>query len=123
MTIRKGFFDDTNWASIPSHEASGLKFNNMLSSILQTGTDLNIFGFPYGKDAENVRQILGYSTCQVANQGLDVYRTIRMSNDITERGNDGGPVFVRNNGFYQIVGVLSGSAFAKGRVVPILAVN
>jgi len=123
LVVQKGVFDDTNWAYIPTHEKSGLKFNNMLSSNLQAGMELEVFGFPYGKGVDSNPVTPGYTTCQVARQGLDDYRTIRVMNDHTARGFDGGPVFIRNNGFYQITGVLSGSAFAKGRVVPVSAVN
>ena len=121
--VQKGFFDDSNWASIPTHEKTGMKFNNMLSSGLQVGLKLEILGFTYGKSAEKKQLTPGYTTCQVAKQGLDAYKTIRVTNDDTERGFDGAPVLIHHNGFYQIVGVLSGSAFAKGRIVPVSAVN
>ena len=122
MAVQKGMIDNTNWASIPSHETSSLKFNNMLSANLQTGMELEVLGFSYGKDAENVQQALMYSTCNVAKSGLDDFKTISVSNDNTERGNAGGPVFIHHNGFYQIVGVSSGSSLAKGRITPISAV-
>jgi len=121
VVVRKGVVDDTDWATYQTHERTGLKFNNQLSSTLLVQTNLETLGFPYGRGAESIQVTPIYSTCQVAKQGLDVNRTIMVSNDNTERGNDGGPVFIRQDGVYQIVGILSGSTFAKGRVVPISA--
>ena len=123
VVVRKGVVDDTDWASYQTQERTGLKFNNPLSSTLPVQTDLEVLGFPYGRGAESIQVTPIYSTSQVAKQGLDVNRTIMVSNDNTERGNDGGPVFVRQDGEYQVVGILSGSTFAKGRVVPVSAVQ
>ena len=122
VVVRKGVVDDTDWASYQTQERQGLKFNNQLSGTLPVQTDLEVLGFPYGRGAESIQVTPIYTTCQVARQGLDVNRTIMVSNDNTERGNDGGPVFIRQDGVYQVVGILSGSTFAKGRVVPISAV-
>ena len=124
VVVRKAVIDNTDWAVYPSNETSGFQFNNALSSNLQTGAELGIFGFPYGRGAESSLQIEPiYSTCNVARQGLDVNGTIMVSNDNTERGNAGGPVLIKNGNTYQIVGVMSGSTFAKGRIVPISAVQ
>ena len=45
------------------------------------------------------------------------------SNDDTQSGNSGGPVFVVENGKFTVVGVLSGSTAGKGRIVPIKVVK
>ena len=124
VVVHKAVIDATDWAVYPSNESSGLPFNNALSSTLQTGAELGIFGFPYGRGAESTLQITPiYSTSNVARQGLDVDGTIMVSNDNTERGNAGGPVVIKNGNTLQVVGVMSGSTFAKGRIVPISAVQ
>jgi len=122
VVVRKAVIDDTDWAVYPSHETSGFPFNKALSTSLQIGAEIEVLGFPYGRGAESLQITPIYSTCIVAKQGLDINGTIMVSNDNTERGNDGGPALVKNNGIYQIVGILSGSTFAKGRIVPISAV-
>ena len=61
------------------------------------------------------------SHAEVAREGLDVNNTIMTANDNTEPGNSGGPVFVKRNNKYIVVGILSGSKYEKGRVVPIKA--
>ena len=121
--VRKGVVDDTDWAVYQTHETSGFKFNNALATTLPIQAELGILGFPWGRGAESIQVTPIYSTCQVARQGLDVNRTIMVSNDNTEKGNDGGPVLIWQNGEYQVIGILSGSTFAKGRVVPVSATN
>ena len=123
IVVRKAVIDDTDWAVYQRNDRSGMEFNNSLSTNLTIGAELEILGYPWGRGAESIEINPIYSTCNVARQGLDVNRTIMVSNDNTERGNAGGPVFIKNGGAYQIVGVMSGSTFAKGRIVPISAVQ
>ena len=123
IVVRKAVIDDTDWAIYQRNERTGFQFNNSLSASLTIGSELEILGYPWGRGAESVEINPIYSTCNVARQGLDVNRTIMVSNDNTERGNAGGPVLIKNEGAYQIVGVMSGSTFAKGRIVPITAVQ
>ena len=123
IVVRKAVIDDTDWAYYQRNERTGFQFNNPLSTNLTIGAELEILGYPWGRGAESVEINPIYSTCNVARQGLDVNRTIMVSNDNTERGNAGGPVLIKNEGTYQIVGVMSGSTFAKGRIVPITAVQ
>jgi len=118
---RTAVVDDTDWAVYQTLERSGFSHNSALSMNLDIGTTLAVQGYPWGRGADESVQVTPiYSTCQVARNGLDVNGTIMVSNDNTERGNDGGPVTIVNNaGVYQVVGILSGSTFAKGRIVPI----
>ena len=119
--LRKGVTDDTDWAVFQTLEKSGFTFNNELSTNLQIGAELEVLGFPYGLGANEIQITPIYSTSNVARQGLDAKGNIIVSNDNTGRGNAGGPVLVKNNGEYQVVGIMSGSTFAKGRIVPISA--
>ena len=121
---RTAVLDDSDWAVYQTLERSGYSHDRALSMNLDIGTTLAVQGYPWGRGADEAVQVTPiYSTCQVARNGLDVNGTIMVSNDNTERGNDGGPVTVVNSeGVYQVVGILSGSTFAKGRVVPISVV-
>jgi uncharacterized membrane-anchored protein YhcB (DUF1043 family) len=121
---RKALLDDTDWAVYQTLERSGFTHNSTLSMNLDIGTVLSVQGYPWGRGADEAVQVTPiYSVCNVARNGLDVNGTIMVSNDNTERGNDGGPVTVVNEeGVYQVVGILSGSTFAKGRIIPISVV-
>jgi hypothetical protein len=121
---RTAVLDDTDWAVYQTLERSGYSHDRALSMNLDIGTNLSVQGYPWGRGADEAVQVTPiYSTCQVARNGLDVNGTIMVSNDNTERGNDGGPVtVVSSDGSYQVVGILSGSTFAKGRIVPVSVV-
>jgi hypothetical protein len=121
---RTAVLDDTDWAVYQTLERSRLAHDRALSMNLDIGTTLAVQGYPWGRGADEAVQVTPiYSTCQVARNGLDVNGTIMVSNDNTERGNDGGPVTVVGaDGAYYVVGILSGSTFAKGRIVPISVV-
>jgi hypothetical protein len=121
---RSAVLDDSDWAVYQTLERSGFSHDRALSLNLDIGTTLAVQGYPWGRGADEAVQVTPiYSTCQVARNGLDINGTIMVSNDNTERGNDGGPVtVVGSDGGYRVVGILSGSTFAKGRIVPISVV-
>ena len=121
--VRKAVVGDANWAVYQSLETSGFQFNNALSANLETGATLEILGFPYGSGAESIQITPMYSTCNVARQGLNVNGILMVYNENTDRGNAGGPVLYKNNGIYQIVGMISGSTIAKGQIIPISAIQ
>ena len=124
LVRRTAVLDDTDWAVYQTLERSGYSHDRALSMNLDIGTVLSVQGYPWGRGADEAVQVTPiYSICNVARNGLDVNGTIMVSNDNTERGNDGGPVTIVNSeGVYQVVGILSGSTFAKGRIVPISVV-
>jgi pSer/pThr/pTyr-binding forkhead associated (FHA) protein len=124
LVRRTAVLDDTDWAVYQTLERSGYSHDRALSMNLDIGTVLSVQGYPWGRGADEAVQVTPiYSTCNVARNGLDVNGTIMVSNDNTERGNDGGPVtVVSSDGTYQVIGILSGSSFAKGRIVPISVV-
>ena len=113
---------DGDWAVIQTNKTKGLPFDNELSVNLPITTKLQILGFPHGRGGEDMRAPSPISShAEVAREGLDVNNTIMTANDNTEPGNSGGPVFVKRNNKYIVVGILSGSKYEKGRVVPIKA--
>lgn len=113
---------DGDWAVIQTNKTKGLPFDNELSVNLPITTKLQILGFPHGRGGEDMRAPSPISShAEVAREGLDVDNTIMTANDNTEPGNSGGPVFVKRNNKYIVVGILSGSYLEKGQVVPIKA--
>lgn len=120
--LKKSTLDDTDWAVIQTNKTKGLPFDNELSVNLPITTKLQILGFPHGRGGEDMRAPSPISShAEVAREGLDVNNTIMAANNNTEPGNSGGPVFVKRNNKYIVVGILSGSTAEKGRVVPIKA--
>lgn len=113
----------TDWAYVKVSK-SGMPFDANLSANLNAGTPLKILGFPLGRGGENPSAVSPiYSRAEVARKGLDVNGTIMASNDDTQSGNSGGPVFVVQEGKFTVVGILSGSTAGKGRIVPIKCVR
>ena len=45
-----------------------------------------------------------------------------VSNDNTEGGNSGGPIFANSGSGWEVVAIVSGGTYAKGRFVPIAVV-
>jgi hypothetical protein len=108
-----------DWVTIQTGKA-GLPFDNGMSVSLPVGTNLQILGFPRGRGGEDPRAVSPISShAEVARDGLDTDGTIMTSNDDTQSGNSGGPVFMLEDGKYTVVGILSGSTAGKGRIVPI----
>ena len=123
VVLKKANVATSDWVSIKTSKV-GLPFEPNLSAQLPIGTNLQILGFPYGRGGENPSAVSPISShAEVARDGLDVDGTIMTSNDDTQSGNSGGPVFVLQNNKYCVIGVLSGSTAGKGRVVPIKVVR
>lgn len=119
VVLKKADDDTTDWAYIRTQKA-GLPFDSDLSVHLPIGTNLQILGFPYGRGAEDPNKPSPISShAEVARDGLDVNGTIMTSNDDTQSGNSGGPVFVLKDQKYTVIGIVSGDTQGKGRVVPI----
>ncbi len=123
LPLKRADLATSDWISFKTSK-SGLVFDSDLSVKLPIGTSLDILGFPYGRGGENPAAVSPIaSSAKVARDGLDVDGTIMTSNDDTQSGNSGGPVFVVENGKFTVVGVLSGSTAGKGRIVPIKVVK
>ena len=117
--VKAAAVSTTDWVSIRT-SAKGAPFDNNLSTNLNAGTQLKILGFPLGRGGENPSAISPiFSSAEVARKGLDVDGTIMASNNDTQSGNSGGPVFAIKDGSFTIVGIVSGSTMGKGRIVPI----
>jgi hypothetical protein len=111
-----------DWACFDTGLQGGLNFN--FAPNLTPGTELEILGFPDGRGAENLNHIVPInSSCRLSRQGLDAESmTMMVSNENIEEGNSGGPVLHKNNGSYEVVGLVSGTTKRKGRIIPISAI-
>ena len=118
------FYDDTDWAYIKTSKTGGLAFDKASSVNLPAKTPLDILGFPHGRGAENPNKPSPiYTESTVARSNLDTDGTIMLSNEDTQGGNSGGPVFLLKDGKYYVIGILSGATDGKDRVVPIAAIH
>ena len=117
--IRVGADNLLDWAFCKTDKKGGLAFNNGLSTNLRQGTQLFVLGHPNCRGEKN--PVLSTAIC--SQNGLDVNGAIMASNDNTEGGNSGGPVFVRRNNKYEVIGIVSGDSGMKGSFVPIAAVD
>ena len=114
--FREGADGNLDWAYIQTNQQGSLKANREISTKLQQGTTLYALGYPSGRGEGN--PILSTAIC--SQNGLDVDGTIMSSNNNTEGGNSGGPIFIKNEkNEYEVVAIVSGRVNQKGRFVPI----
>ena len=105
-----------------NHSGNGLKANKELSTSLKQGTKLHILGYPHGWGKGDHPK---YSEAVCSQDGLskELGGTIMASNDNTEGGNSGGPIFVKTEKGWEVVAIVSGGTYQKGRFVPIAVVK
>lgn len=122
--IRQYNYGGGDWAILKTNKKGSLTYDSAFSKNMPVQTQLHIVGFPAGQGATtggNVSPI--YSTAVTARQGIEDDGTIKTANDNSDHGNSGGPVLVKKDGKYVVVGILvganKGSDSMKGRVVPI----
>lgn len=115
--IREGGLGANDFAYFTRSTNGGLTANKQLSTNLKQGTNLYILGYPHGWGKGKPI----FSTAVCAQDGLsnELGGTIMASNDNTEGGNSGGPIFVKDGENWSVVGIVSGGSYAKGRFVPI----
>ena len=104
-----------------NHSGSGLKANRELSTQLKQGTKLCILGYPHGW-AKGDPPIYSEAVCSQNGLSKELGGTIMVSNDNTEGGNSGGPIFANSGSGWEVVAIVSGGTYAKGRFVPIAVV-
>ena len=120
MVVRKAVHGRSDWAYYQTNEKEGLKYN-ALSSNLPLGTELEILGFSKGRYPENSQLSPTHSKSNVAKVGADPGSSIFNSNYNMEPGFAGGPVLIKSDGAYQVIGILSDASNEPGCIVPISA--
>lgn len=118
--IRTGALGTVDFAYINNGRSQGLKANGNLSTNLKQGTKLYILGYPHGWGQGN--PILSSAICAQNGLSKELGGTIMASNNNTEGGNSGGPIFVLNDKSWEVVAIVSGGSYAKGRFVPIAVI-
>lgn len=114
--------NDIAWAKIES--VGNLETNPEKSANLEAARELYILGFPLGIGASDPGTNMSpiYSTSTVGRSGLE-NNTIITTNNSTDSGSSGGPVFIKEGNQYQVVGVVSGGWGDEiGRIVPISSI-
>jgi len=113
-----------DWAYVKRGKSGELPFDGAFSTNLPVQTKLSVVGFPAGQGATvggKVSPIV--SQAVTSRQGLENNGTIKTSNDNSDHGNSGGPVFAVKDKKYVVIGILSGAnpgqESMKGRVIPI----
>lgn len=112
-----GYFD---WAYVKTNEKAGLKANRDISVKLKQGTSLYIVGYPNGWGQGN--PILSTAICSQDGLSKELGGTIMASNDNTEGGNSGGPIFIKGESDWEVIAIVSGGTNKKGRFVPIAVI-
>lgn len=124
--------DYRDYAWIQTNKKGNIPIDAEFSKNMPAGTKLSILGFPMGGGAEKLTNVTPlFVESSVMRPGLDKNGCIQLSNDETDHGNSGGPVFAVRDGKAVVVGILSGSSALggdpnakwKGRVVPISAIG
>lgn len=115
--IRDGALGALDFAYASHSGNGGLKANRQLSSNMKQGTQLYILGYPHGWGKG--KPIFSTAVCSQDGLSKELGNTIMVSNNNTEGGNSGGPIFVKSSSGFEVVALVSGSNYAKGRFVPI----
>lgn len=125
--VRAHNYRGGDWAYIKIDKTGSIEYDADYSMNLPVQTPLSIVGFPTNQGEIVNGQISPIvSQAITSRQGLEDDGTIKTSNDNSDHGNSGGPVFAVKDGKYIVVGILSGADQGadsmKGRVVPIGAI-
>lgn len=120
VQICEGMLGTIDAAYCQTDCTTGLKANRSISTNLQQGTQLYILGYPHGWGQG--APILSTAICSQNGINKELGGTIMVSNDNTEGGNSGGPIFIRNGSEWEVVAIVSGGNAAKGRFVPIIVI-
>ena len=113
-----------DWAVLNTNQKGNLVYNSTLSNSLVVGTQLFTLGFPLGQGAVDRPKLEPmFNTLSVASSGV-ANGFINTSNDGSNHGNSGGPVLVKVNDMYYVVGIVSRVITgASGLAVPISRIN
>ena len=104
-----------------NRSGAGLKANKELSKQLKQGTKLSILGYPNGW-AKGDNPIYSEAVCSQNGLSKEFGGTIMVSNNNTEGGNSGGPIFVKSASGWEVVAIVSGRIAQKGNFVPIAVI-
>jgi len=108
LLMKAAIDDASDWAYYQTNRTSNIHADNELSTSLGAGEKLYVLGFSLaiGGPTEGKVSPL-YSESSVAQSGISETGLIMVSNRGFERGNSGGPVFVKRDNLLKCVGIVS----------------
>lgn len=115
--IRVGALGHIDFSYISHNTGDGLAANKSISTNLKQGTQLYVLGYPHGWGKG--KPIFSTAVCSQDGLSRELGNTIMVSNNNTEGGNSGGPIFIKGDSGWEVVAIVSGGNYAKGRFVPI----
>ena len=111
-----------DWASMAKNDqlntVKGLLHSNSISLNPQSGTEVQIMGYPKLEGFSNSQSVNPNQTPNTVNvSGLNDKKTIELSSRRYQEGNDGAPVLQHVDGQWMVIGVLSHTDAADRDVV------
>jgi V8-like Glu-specific endopeptidase len=108
-----------DWAYAQTDKRGSIKRNGNTTKTLKAGQKLSVLGFPLGigggdRSQQNMTPM--FSTCTVAHDKGLQGGVIEVSENGTDQGNSGGPVFANNNGKIEVVGLVSYGMGSRGKL-------
>ncbi len=115
-----------DWAYADVGRRGSIHCNGSTAQNLKAGQKLSVMGFPHGKGGADRSQrdmTPMFSTCTVAHDKGLQNGIIEVSENGTDQGNSGGPVFANNNGKIEVVGLVSYVTGSRGKMGGICSVS
>ncbi len=116
MVTRASMQND--WAAMKVSGNGTIVADSQLASSIPVGNKLFTLGFPFGLGISEKSISPIYSDFTVATSGL-MNGVINISGRSFDRGNSGGPVFMKTNNGYVVVGIVSAGIGTQGMIIPI----
>ncbi len=108
----------SDWATMRMSSAGNIEADRQMSNAMPVGAKLFTLGFPFGLGITENKISPIYSDFTVASAGL-MNGFISISGRSFDRGNSGGPVFLRTDKGYVVVGIVSAGMGTQGMIIPI----
>ena len=112
----------TDWAVIKTKKYGLLSVDGTLSASLQMGTELFTLGFPFGLGGGTSGIEPMYANFTVSSSGVN-NGFINISSKSFDPGNSGGPVFIKAQDGYKVIGIISAGLGSQGIIIPIEKIN
>ncbi len=115
----------TDWLYIQTDKNSPLRYDKEYANALTKGEKLYILGYSLGFSKQEIERGIEplYSESTVSQSGI-LRGMISISDRNFERGNSGGPVFVRKNNQFTVIGIVSSQeSTSLGSVIPISSIK
>jgi S1-C subfamily serine protease len=108
----------SDWATMKVSGNGTIVADRQLANSIPVGSKLFTLGFPFGLGITDKSISPIYSDFTVATSGL-MNGFINISGRSFDKGNSGGPVFIKTNDGYVAVGIISAGMGTQGMIIPI----